>query len=105
MSKSKSKTALKDRLPITAKALADKGPVKPANAKCKKAKAAKTVPVDVSSSIALAASPKAKKKDGGKSTSDAIYAKQMSCLDAAAKVLGESGEPMTTGQMIEAMAK
>ena len=33
-------------------------------------------------------------KEGGK----------LSCLDAAAKVLGEKKEPMTTGEMIEAMA-
>ena len=40
--------------------------------------------------------PKAKKpaKTDGK----------LSCLDAAAKVLGESKEPMTTKEMIEAMA-
>jgi hypothetical protein len=30
---------------------------------------------------------------------------KLSCLDAAAKVLGESKEPMTTKQMIEAMAE
>src|SRR5258707_613741 len=29
---------------------------------------------------------------------------KLSCLDAAAKVLGESKEPMTTKEMIEAMA-
>lgn len=40
--------------------------------------------------------PKAKKpaKTGGK----------LSCLDAAAKVLGEAKEPMNTKEMIEAMA-
>ena len=31
--------------------------------------------------------------------------KRLSALDAAAKVLGESGKPMTTNEMIEAMAK
>ena len=31
--------------------------------------------------------------------------KKISALDAAAKVLGESKEPMTTGEMIEVMAK
>lgn len=31
--------------------------------------------------------------------------KNLSALDAAAKVLGEAAEPMTTRQMIEAMAK
>ena len=29
----------------------------------------------------------------------------MSCLDAAAKVLSDAGTAMTTGEMIEAMAK
>lgn len=32
-------------------------------------------------------------------------AKKVSALDAAAKVLGEAGQPMTTKEMIEAMAK
>lgn len=31
-------------------------------------------------------------------------AKKMSALDAAAKVLGETGEPMTTKELIDAMA-
>jgi HB1, ASXL, restriction endonuclease HTH domain len=31
--------------------------------------------------------------------------KKLSALDAAAKVLGETGEPMTSGELIEAMAK
>ena len=31
--------------------------------------------------------------------------KKMSALDAAAKVLGETGQPMTSGELIEAMAK
>ena len=31
--------------------------------------------------------------------------KKMSCLDAAAKVLSDAGTAMTTGEMIEAMAK
>src|SRR4051812_20732119 len=31
--------------------------------------------------------------------------KKLSALDAAAKVLGETGEPMTSGEMIEAMSK
>ncbi len=40
-----------------------------------------------------AKAPKAKAANG-----------KMSCLDAAAKVLGEAKEPMTTGAMIEKMA-
>ena len=43
-----------------------------------------------------AAKPKAKKADKPKRTS---------ALDAAAKVLAESGEPLNTKQMIEAMAE
>jgi hypothetical protein len=31
--------------------------------------------------------------------------KKLSALDAAAKVLGEAGQPMTSGELIEAMAK
>jgi hypothetical protein len=30
---------------------------------------------------------------------------KLSALDAAAKVLGESGQPMTSGELIDAMAK
>jgi hypothetical protein len=36
---------------------------------------------------------------------DETKSKKTSALDAAAKVLGESGGPMTTKEMIEAMAK
>src|SRR5262245_36064871 len=32
-------------------------------------------------------------------------AKRVSALDAAAKVLGDAGQPMTSGELIEAMAK
>jgi HB1, ASXL, restriction endonuclease HTH domain len=32
-------------------------------------------------------------------------AERLSALDAAAKVLGETGQPMTSGELIEAMAK
>ena len=46
---------------------------------------------------AKAAKPKAEPKEK--------KPKKMSALDAAAKVLQESGTPMTTGEMIEAMAK
>ena len=31
--------------------------------------------------------------------------KKLSALDAAAKVLGETGQPMTSGELIEAMSK
>ena len=44
------------------------------------------------------AEPKAKKEKPAKAEG------KMSALDAAAKVLGEAGEPMTTGAMIDAMA-
>ena len=39
-----------------------------------------------------------------KAKSAADTSKKLSCLDAAAKVLAESGEPMNTKAMIEAMA-
>src|SRR4030095_10420357 len=47
---------------------------------------------------------------GGTEKSNAKAAKntkpeEMSCLDAAAKVLTDAGTAMTTGEMIEAMAK
>jgi vancomycin resistance protein YoaR len=55
--------------------------------------------------------PPAAKKPAAKKTAKAPSkakkakpAGQMSALDAAAKVLAESGEPMSTKQMIEAMA-
>jgi hypothetical protein len=43
--------------------------------------------------------PKARRKK-----SSAPKAKKMSCLDAAARVLAEAGQPMTTQEMIDAMA-
>jgi HB1, ASXL, restriction endonuclease HTH domain len=43
-------------------------------------------------------------KKKGKAAADA-KPKQLSGLDAAAKVLGETGEAMTSKEMIEAMAK
>ena len=53
--------------------------------------------------------PKAKKtgttKTGTtKTEEDAAQAKKLSALDAAAKVLGETGQPMTSGELIEAMS-
>ncbi len=47
-----------------------------------------------------AKAPKAAKPTKEKAKGDG----KLSCLDAAAKVLGESKEPMTTKEMIEAMA-
>ena len=44
--------------------------------------------------------PKAKKP----AKTSAEEGRKLSCLDAAAKVLGESKEPMNTKEMIEAMA-
>ena len=49
-----------------------------------------------------AKAPKAAKP--AKAKASVKSAGKMSCLDAAAKVLGESREPMTTKEMIEAMA-
>ena len=48
---------------------------------------------DMSKSATKTKAPKAKAKDG-----------KLSCIDAAAKVLSESKEPMTTKAMIEQMA-
>ena len=49
----------------------------------------------------MSAVPKAAKTAKAK---PAAKAPKMSALDAAAKVLAEAGTPMTTGEMIEAMA-
>jgi hypothetical protein len=57
--------------------------------KTKKAKAPKAT----KKSRKAKAEPKPKKRDG-----------KMSALDAAAKVLADSGEPMTTKELIEKMA-
>ena len=46
---------------------------------------------------------KAKAKDKGRKKADSQDGK-MSCIDAAAKVLAEKGEPMNCKEMIEAMA-
>ena len=48
--------------------------------------------------------PKAKVEPKAKNEKPAKAEGKMSALDAAAKVLGEAGEPMTTKAMIEAMA-
>jgi len=57
--------------------------------------ATKTKKSGTKANASKAAKPtKAHPKDGGKLT----------CLDAAAKVLGEKKEPMTTKEMIETMA-
>jgi hypothetical protein len=53
-----------------------------------------------SSNIKTKAKPKAKGKQSGAKGQDG----QLSCLNAAAKVLTEKGEPMTCKEMIEAMA-
>lgn len=51
-----------------------------------------------------AASKKSAKAKPGAKTKSPKSDGKLSALDAAAKVLGESTEPMTTGAMIEAMA-
>ena len=50
-----------------------------------------------------AAKKKGAKKPATKKPAKAAKAKKASALDAAAKVLGESKEPLTTKEMIEAM--
>jgi HB1, ASXL, restriction endonuclease HTH domain len=47
---------------------------------------------------------KAKGKTKGKQAETKGHEGQLSCLNAAAKVLAEKGEPMTCKEMIEAMA-
>jgi hypothetical protein len=47
---------------------------------------------------------KAKKSSDKTNASRARFRTKMSALDAAAKVLEERGEPMTTGEMIDEMA-
>jgi len=47
---------------------------------------------------------KGKAKGKGKQPAAKGHDNQLSCLNAAAKVLAEKGEPMTCKEMIEAMA-
>jgi hypothetical protein len=56
--------------------------------------ATKSKKTETKAKATKAAKPAKAKSDG-----------KLSCLDAAAKVLGESKEPMTTQQMIEEMAE
>jgi len=60
--------------------------------------AAMTPPTDATPADGVGTSKKRKAKT-------AKEPKKMSCLDAAAKVLSDAGTAMTTGEMIEAMAK
>jgi len=48
---------------------------------------------------------KSPKKGKSKKTKEAAEAKKLSALDAAAKVLAETGQPMSCKEMIEAMAQ
>lgn len=48
---------------------------------------------------------KATKKTTAKTTKKAAPAKKLSALNAAAQVLKAAGEPMSAGQMIEAMTE
>jgi hypothetical protein len=51
------------------------------------------------------AASKSPKKGKSKKTKEAAEAKKLSALDAAAKVLAETGQPMACKEMIEAMAQ
>ena len=51
------------------------------------------------------AASKSPKKGKSKKTKEAAEAKKLSALDAAAKVLAETGQPMSCKEMIEAMAQ
>ena len=65
--------------------------------------AATETPVGAVETVALNRKGSKKPAKAQKGKRDSLVP-QLSALDAAAKVLGEAGEPMTTGQMIEAMA-
>ena len=53
----------------------------------------------------MAASKSSKKGKSKKTKEAGAEAKKLSALDAAAKVLAESGQPMACKEMIEAMAQ
>ena len=53
----------------------------------------------------MAASKNPKKPKSKKKPETGAEAKKLSALDAAAKVLEETGQPMSTKEMIEAMAQ
>jgi hypothetical protein len=84
----KSKTTSTSKFPATAKALTQELALD-------KAVAGQTEPTPPASKR----TPKAKAAPAKKA------AKKLSALDAAAKLLGDTGTAMTTGEMIEAMAK
>jgi hypothetical protein len=53
----------------------------------------------------MAASKSPKKAKSKKTKETGAETKKLSALDAAAKVLGETGKPMSCNEMIEAMAQ
>ena len=53
----------------------------------------------------MAASKNPKKPKSKKTPATGAEAKKLSALDAAAKVLEETGQPMSTKELIEAMAQ
>jgi hypothetical protein len=54
--------------------------------------------------MAASKSPKKANSKKGKKTQGEATAPKLSALEAAAKVLGETGKPMSCNEMIEAMA-
>lgn len=62
------------------------------------------VQLEVASAENQTAAKKAATKAATAQAAEEAKPKKLSALDAAAKVLGESGEPMTTKAMIDAMA-
>jgi hypothetical protein len=84
----KTKTPATSKFPTTAKALTQELVIDKAAAK-------ETEPTPPAGQRATKAKAAPAKK----------AAKKLSALDAAAKLLGETGTPMTTGEMIEGMAK
>ena len=78
---------------MAAKKTSTKKTAAPKQPSAKKAPAKKEAPKKAAPKAAKKAPAKRAKADG-----------KLSALDAAAKVLGEANEPMTTGQMVEQMA-
>ena len=67
---------------------------------------AATPPTETADASAAAPAPPANATRGKKQRkANETTPKKMSCLDAAAKVLADSGTAMTTGEMIDAMGK
>jgi HB1, ASXL, restriction endonuclease HTH domain len=67
--------------------------------------AKKTTIESTATEAAPAKSAKSNAKKAPAKTAKPAKAQKLSALNAAAKVLGETSQPMTSGELIEAMAK